>query len=87
MLEVDDTVVVDNLATHHGEAKRALRGFLNDIGIELLFLPVYSPDLNPVEVFSKLKYLLRVYNGFSQSYAFFLFSILNNISSVEKGNV
>ena len=28
--------------------------------MELVFLPVYSPDLNPVEeVFSKLKYLLK----------------------------
>ena len=28
--------------------------------MELIFLPVYSPDLNPVEeVFSKLKYLLK----------------------------
>ena len=52
--------MVDNLAAHHGEAERALRGFLNDLGMELVFLPVYSPDLNPVEeVFSKLKYLLK----------------------------
>ena len=52
--------MVDNLAAHHGEAERALRSFLNDLGMELVFLPVYSPDLNPVEeVFSKLKYLLK----------------------------
>ena len=60
ILEVGDIVVVDNLAAHHGEAERALRSFLNDLGMELLFLPVYSPDLNPVEeVFSKLKHLLK----------------------------
>ena len=60
VLEVDDIIVVDNLAAHHGEAERALRDFFNDIGIELLFLPVYSPDLNPVEeVFSKLKHFLK----------------------------
>ena len=60
ILEVGDIVVVDNLAAHHGEAERALRSFLNDLGMELVFLPVYSPDLNPVEeVFSKLKYLLK----------------------------
>ena len=60
MLEVDDIIVVDNLAAHHGEAERVLRDFLNDIGIKLLFLPVYSLDPNPVEeVFSKLKYLLK----------------------------
>ena len=52
--------MVYNLAAHHGEAERALRSFLNDLGMELVFLPVYSPDLNPVEeVFSKLKYLLK----------------------------
>ena len=60
VLEVDDIVVVDNLAAHHGEAEIALRGFLENRGVELLFLPVYSPDLNPVDdVFSKLKYLLQ----------------------------
>ena len=60
ILEVGDIVVVDNLAAHHGEVERAQRSFLNDLGMELIFLPVYSPDLNPVEeVFSKLKYLLK----------------------------
>ena len=60
ILEVGDIVVVDNLSTHHGEAERALQSFLNDLDIELVFLPVYSLDLNPTEeVFSKLKYLLK----------------------------
>ena len=60
ILEVGDIVVVDNLPVHHGKVERALRSFLNDLGVELIFLPVYSPDLNPVEeVFSKLKYLLK----------------------------
>ncbi|WP_016921233.1 transposase, partial [Methylocystis parvus] len=42
---------------HKGKAvRRALRA----IGAHLLFLPKYSPDLNPIEqVFSKLKTLLR----------------------------
>lgn len=31
VLEVDDIIVVDNLAVHHGEAERALRDFLNDM--------------------------------------------------------
>ena len=52
--------MVDNFAAHHGDAEVALRSFLNDVGMELLFLPAYSPDLNPdEEVFSKLKYLLK----------------------------
>ena len=52
--------MVDNLAAHHGEAERAQRSFLNDLGMELVFLPVCSPDLDTVqEVFSKLKYLSK----------------------------
>ena len=34
-LEVDDTIIVDNLPAHHGEAKRALREFLEEMSIEL----------------------------------------------------
>lgn len=49
VLEVGDIVVVDNFAAHHGEAERVLRDSLMDVGVELLFLPVYSLDLNPVE--------------------------------------
>jgi len=52
-----DIVVLDNLGSHKGKAvRRALR----EVGAHLLFLPKYSPDLNPIEqVFSKLKTLLR----------------------------
>lgn len=52
-----DVVVMDNLASHKGKAvRRAIR----QAGAKLLFLPPYSPDLNPIEqVFAKLKLLLR----------------------------
>ena len=48
---------MDNLGSHRGKAvRRAIRA----AGAKLLFLPKYSPDLNPIEqVFSKLKHLLR----------------------------
>ena len=60
VIEVDDVIVVDNFAAHHGETERALRQYFDELGVELLFLPVYSPDMNPVEeVFAKLKYLLK----------------------------
>ncbi|CAB3997076.1 Ankyrin repeat domain-containing 34B [Paramuricea clavata] len=60
VIEVGDVIVIDNCPTHHGEGERFLRETLSEIGVELLFLPVYSPDFNPVEeVFSKLKYLLK----------------------------
>ncbi len=50
-------VVLDNLGRHKGiEARRLIEAR----GAHLLFLPPYSPDLNPIEmVFSKLKALLR----------------------------
>jgi transposase len=52
-----DVVVLDNFGSHKGKAvRRAIRA----AGARLLFLPKYSPDLNPIEqVFAKLKTLLR----------------------------
>src|SRR5947199_7266136 len=52
-----DVVVLDNLGSHKGQAvRRAIRA----VGAHLLFLPPYSPDLNPIEqLFAKLKTLLR----------------------------
>lgn len=52
-----DIVVLDNLGSHKG---RAVRAAIRAAGAHLLFLPPYSPDLNPIEqVFAKLKHLLR----------------------------
>jgi transposase len=52
-----DIVVMDNLSSH----KRArTRQLIEAAGAELVFLPPYSPDLNPIEmVFSKIKQRLR----------------------------
>jgi transposase len=51
------TVVMDNLNTHHGEG---IRQAIEAKGCGLLYLPSYSPDLSPIEpAFSKLKALLR----------------------------
>jgi transposase len=56
-LRPGDIVVMDNLGSHKGKAIRAL---IRTAGAKLLFLPKYSPDLNPIEqVFAKLKQLLR----------------------------
>ena len=56
-LRPGDIVVLDNLGSHKGLAvRRAIRA----AGAHLLFLPPYSPDLNPIEqVVAKLKALLR----------------------------
>src|SRR5277367_6347153 len=52
-----DIVVMDNLGSHKG---RAVRAAIRAAKAKLLFLPAYSPDLNPIEqVFAKMKTLLR----------------------------
>jgi transposase len=57
MLRPGDVVVLDNLGSHKGHAVRQM---IRSVGAHLLFLPPYSPDLNPIEmVFAKLKTLLR----------------------------
>lgn len=56
-LRPSDIVVLDNLGSHKGVA---VRQAIRQAGAYLLFLPPYSPDLNPIEVvFAKLKTLLR----------------------------
>ena len=48
---------MDNLGSHKGKTARAA---IRARGAHLIFLPPYSPDLNPIEqVFAKLKTLLR----------------------------
>jgi putative transposase len=56
-LKPGDIVIMDNLGSHKAQAiKTAIRS----VGARLLFLPPYSPDLNPIEqVFSKVKHTLR----------------------------
>jgi transposase len=56
-LQPGDIVIMDNLGSHKAKAVRAA---IRSAGAKLLFLPKYSPDLNPIEqAFSKLKHLLR----------------------------
>ena len=56
-LKPGDLVIMDNLGSHKGEA---VRQAIRAAGAKLIFLPKYSPDLNPIEqVFAKLKHLLR----------------------------
>jgi transposase len=52
-----DVVILDNLGSHKG---KAIRRAIRRAKAHLIFLPPYSPDLNPIEqVFAKLKTLLR----------------------------
>jgi transposase len=56
-LKRDDIVILDNLGSHK---EKAVRAAVKAVGARLLFLPKYSPDLNPIEqLFSKVKTLVR----------------------------
>jgi len=56
-LRPGDMVVLDNLSAHK---VKGVRSAIEAVGAELLYLPPYSPDLNPIEqAFAKLKALLR----------------------------
>ncbi len=56
-LRPGQVVVMDNLSAHKGGRVREI---LEEAGCELVYLPPYSPDLNPIEqAFSKVKGLLR----------------------------
>jgi transposase len=52
-----DVVVMDNLSVHKSEKVREL---IEGASAQLLYLPPYSPDFNPIEeAFSKIKNLIR----------------------------
>lgn len=56
-LQPGDIVIMDNLSPHKSDPTLAL---ITQAGAQVLFLPAYSPDLNPIEMaFSKLKTALR----------------------------
>jgi len=80
-LQPGDIVIMDNLGSHRG---KAVRKAIREAGARLLFLPKYSPDLNPIEqVFAKLKHLLRKararsYDGLLQATAKLLDTFLPN---------
>ena len=56
-LRPGDLVIMDNLAPHKSDPTLRL---IRKVGAKVLFLPAYSPDLNPIEkMWSKVKALLR----------------------------
>ena len=56
-LRVGQVVVMDNLNARKGERVREL---VEEVGCELLYLPAYSPDLNPIEeAFDKINAIQR----------------------------
>ena len=56
-LRAGDVVIMDNLSPHKSTQTLQL---IEQVGAQVLFLPPYSPDLNPIEkMWSKLKEFLR----------------------------
>ena len=59
-LKPGDFVVVDNCPIHHNRAENLLTHMLDRIGIEYIFTPTYSPNLNPVELcFNHIKTMFK----------------------------
>ena len=56
-LRPGDMVIMDNLSPHKSQPTLSL---ITELGAKVLFLPAYSPDLNPIEkMWSKIKNCLR----------------------------
>jgi len=60
-LKAGDYLIVDNACVHGGaETIEVLLEILKQVGVQLIFLPKYSPELNPCElVFNVMKNFLR----------------------------
>lgn len=84
-LRQGDVVVLDNLSSHKGAKVREL---VESAGATLMFLPAYSPDLNPIEmVFSKIKRLLRTLACTTQESLWSAMqSVLDCVSSSDSAN-
>jgi hypothetical protein len=60
VLQPGDTVIVDNATIHRFQAGRLLGLYFQNIGVELLYLPTYSPDMNAAEyVFNHIRTLMQ----------------------------
>ena len=60
-LEVGNIIVMDNCPTYHFAGGEALQKLLSDWNIELVYTPIYLPDLNPTEfVFNKIKSVMAL---------------------------
>lgn len=84
-LRPGDVVVMDNLGSHKRPRTRQL---IESSGGELVFLPPYSPDLNPIElVFAKVKHLLRSLASRTQEALWNLMqSVLDQITASDAAN-
>lgn len=70
-LKPGQIVIMDNASIHKTDATRKL---IKEAGCELIFLPPYSPDLNPIEHFwvelkKKLRYIMHQFETFQDAMA------------------
>ena len=62
ILEYGDIIVVNNVALRHFNEGQALAEWLDGFGVTLVYIPVYSPELTPVQlVLKKMKMVLHRY--------------------------
>ena len=60
-LNGDSVLVMDNMKSHHA---KAVKDLLDNSGVRYIYLPPYSPDLNPIEkLWSKVKSLLHKFKA------------------------
>ena len=60
-LNGNSVLIMDNMKSHHA---RAVKNLLDSSGIRYIYLPPYSPDLNPIEkLWSKVKAFLRKFKA------------------------
>lgn len=60
-LNGNSVLIMDNMKSHH---VKAVRNLLDSSGVRYIYLPPYSPDLNPIEKFwSKVKSFLRKFKA------------------------
>jgi transposase len=84
-LHPGDVVIMDNLSSHKRQRTREL---IESTGAKLVFLPPYSPDLNPIEmVFSKIKQKLRTLACRTQAILWrSMQSVLDTITTADASN-
>jgi len=76
-----DYLIIDNAAVHNGwDSMDVVADILQTAGVNLIFLPAYSPELNPCElVFNVVKSHIRIHRNFG---SLILHEIVDALSSV-----
>ena len=77
-LKPGQVVILDNATFHKSEKTKRL---IEDAGCTLLFLPPYSPDFNPIEVFwanfkAKIRNIIRLFSKLSEAIDFAFLELL-----------